>query len=74
MKYQLIKEVNKDYTALEQVLTNRGIRREDIPHYINTTDDDINSPLLFGEEVMKNAATALVGCVEANQNAAIIVD
>ena len=56
MKYQLIKEVNKDYTALEQVLTNRGLKREDIPHYINTTDDDINSFLGLGEENLKAAA------------------
>ena len=40
MEYQLIKS---DYeyipmSAVEKVLTNRGIKREDIPHYLNTTD------------------------------------
>lgn len=74
MKYKLIKPINKDYTALEQVLTNRGIALEEIPHYCNTTDEDINSPLLFGENIMKSAAAALVGCIEANLNAAVIVD
>ena len=65
MKYQLIKEVNKDYTALEQVLTNRGLKREDIPHYINTTDDDINSFLGLGEKNLKAAASALVGNIQS---------
>ncbi len=74
MKYKLIKPVNEKYTALEQVLTNRGIKLEDIPHYCNTTDEDINSPLLFGEEVLKNAAAALVKCIGSSLNAAVIVD
>ena len=36
MKYQLIKPVNKNWTAVEQILHNRGI--DDIEHYLNTTD------------------------------------
>ena len=74
MKYQLIKEVNKDYTALEQVLTNRGLKREDIPHYINTTDDDINSFLSLGEENLKAAASALVGNIQSGNTIGLIVD
>lgn len=74
MKYKLIKPVNEKYTALQQVLTNRGIAVEDIPHYCNTTDEDINSPLLFGEEVLRDAAAALVGCIRSSSNAAVIVD
>lgn len=74
MKYKLIKEVNKNYTALEQVLTNRGIKREDIPHYINTTDDDINSFLLFGEDKLKAAATVLVKNIQDNNTVGLIID
>ena len=74
MKYQLIKEVNRDYTALEQVLTNRGLKREDIPHYINTTDDDINSFLGLGEENLKAAASALVGNIQSGNTIGLIVD
>ena len=37
MKYQLIKPVNLKYSAIEQILTNRGIKHEDIKHYLNTT-------------------------------------
>jgi single-stranded-DNA-specific exonuclease len=74
MKYKLIKPVNEKYSALEQVLTNRGICYEDILHYTNTTDDDINSPLDLGEEKLKAAATALLGTIMQNLNALIIVD
>ena len=78
MKYKLIKEYAdeqlKKYSALEIILMNRGIKLEDIPHYINTTDEDINSPLLFGEDVLRNAAAALIGCIKANKECAIIVD
>jgi single-stranded-DNA-specific exonuclease len=74
MKYKLIKEVNPNYSALEQVLTNRGINREDISHYINTTDADINSPLEFGEESLKAAATAIITTIKNEKNAIIIID
>ena len=74
MKYKLIKPVNPKYSALEPVLTNRGIELEDIPHYCNTTDEDINSPLLFGEDKLKNAATALISTIKSGSHAAIIVD
>ena len=48
MKYQLIKEINNNYGAIEQILTNRGINYNDIGHYLNTTDDDINEPEAVG--------------------------
>ena len=50
MEYQLIvpriplKEV---MTAVEQVLANRGIAPENVEHYLNTTDEDILSPMLI---------------------------
>lgn len=40
MEYQLIKS-NYEHiplSAVERVLTNRGIKREDIYHYLHTTD------------------------------------
>lgn len=45
MEYQLINEQN--YDILTQILTNRGIKFEDINHYLNTTDNDILNPLLL---------------------------
>jgi hypothetical protein len=74
MKYKLIKPVNKNYSAIQQVLTNRGIDYEDIEHYLNTTDEDINSPLLLGEEKLRAAAAALLGTIQQGLNVIIIVD
>lgn len=74
MKYQLIKPINEKYNTIEQILTNRNIPYEEINHYINTTDDDINSPLLLGEENLKNAAVALSIAVNFNQDAIVIID
>ena len=36
MKYKLIKPVNENYSAIEQILTNRNIKHEDINSYLNT--------------------------------------
>ena len=44
MKYQLIKPINNNYSPIEQILTNRGIPFNEIKHYLNTTDNDINPP------------------------------
>lgn len=74
MQYKLIAPVNSNYSALEQVLTNRGIKHEDIKHYLNTTDNDINSFKLFGEDVLKRAAAALVNCIKNNDKALVIID
>lgn len=74
MKYKLIKEVNPNYSAIEQILTNRGIKYEDIKHYLNTTDEDINSPLCFGEEKLKKAAAALIRTISENKEMLIVVD
>ena len=48
MEYQLIKpRIPLDMSAVERVLTNRGIEYEDIEHYLNTTDDDILDPAII---------------------------
>ena len=78
MKYQLIKKYTneelKKYTALEIILMNRGIEYNEINHYINTTDEDINSPLLFGKENLESAAMALIDTISQLQKAAVVVD
>ena len=38
MIYKLINEINPNYSAIEQILTNRGIALEDIPSYLKTTE------------------------------------
>ena len=50
MEYQLIAPripLGRLLTAVEQVLANRGIAPEDVEHYLNTTDEDILSPMLI---------------------------
>ena len=74
MKYKLINEINSEYTATEQVLVNRGIPLNEIHHYLNTTDKDINDYKLFGEDKLKNAASALIQTISQNQNALVVVD
>ena len=41
MNYVLINEPNLEFSALEQVLYNRGIAEKDIDHYLNTGVEDI---------------------------------
>ena len=38
MKYKLINEPNKKFSAIEQILYNRGIAEKDINHYLNLSD------------------------------------
>lgn len=42
MQYELIREYpsGNNYSPLEIVLMNRGIKFEDIPHYMNLTEED----------------------------------
>lgn len=74
MKYKLINPINPKYNAIEQVLTNRGIPYEEINHYLNTTDEDINPPEALGEELMAEAAKILVQTVKNNGKCIVIVD
>ena len=74
MKYQLIKPVNEKYSALGQVLMNRGIAEDKINAYLMTTDDNIHSYNLLGAEALKEAAIKIAKCVRADANALIIVD
>ena len=74
MKYELIKDINPKYNAIEQVLTNRGIPYNEIGHYLNTTDKDINSAETLGEERLKTAATQLLTTIKNNKRMLVVVD
>ena len=75
MKFKLINNNLSPFTStVELVLNNRGIKSADIFHYLNTTDEDINSPLLFGEERLVAAARALIKTISENKNCLIVVD
>lgn len=74
MKYKLIKPINQNYSPIEQILTNRGIPFNDIPHYLNTTDNDINPPEALGEDKLKVAAALLIKTIQSDNQALVIVD
>lgn len=38
MKYQLINQPNQNFSAIQQILYNRGIAEDEILHYINLSD------------------------------------
>ena len=56
--------------ALYKVLGDRGI--EDISHYINTTDDDINPPTKLDN--IDLAITRIHGAIERNEKMLAVVD
>ena len=74
MQIKLINTPDKNLKATEQILFNRGIQLKDAHHYLNTTDEDINSPLAFGEDKMKAAAAALMHCVSTEKRMLVVVD
>lgn len=74
MEYQLIKS-NYEHislSAVERVLTNRGIKREDIYHYLHTTDQDILNPLLLDN--VEDGVRMLIKCIRDNKPMFIQVD
>lgn len=74
MKYELINEINPFLSPTEQILVNRGIKLEDIPHYLNTTDEDINDYNTLGAEVLTKAAKTLAFHINSGSKTLIIVD
>ena len=59
-------------SAVERVLTNRGIEYEDIEHYLNTTDDDILDPAIIYN--MYDGAKLYAKHIYQNSNVLIWVD
>ena len=74
MRYQLIKPINPEYSTIEQILTNRGIPREEVYHYLNTTDDDISSPLELGEKSLNAAAQSIIQHIFSKDKTLVICD
>ena len=74
MKFKLINTPNPLYNAKKQILINRGFKPEEIDHYLNLSDVDINSPKCFGEELLKSAATALKETIDKEKDICVVVD
>lgn len=74
MKYELINKPNIKYNAKQQILINRGLKDEQLIHYMSLNDDDICSPSAFGEEVMAGAAQCFLTSLENNDTICVVVD
>ena len=74
MKFKIINEPSPNLSATEQVLINRGIKKEDIQHYLNTTDRDISDYQELGMDWLNDAACLIVTCVDLNKSCRVVVD
>ena len=74
MKYQLIKPINQSYSTIEQILTNRGIPINEIEHYLNTADSDINPPESLGQDKLRAAAALLIKTIQSDNQTLVIID
>lgn len=75
MEYQLIPPsipLSAELTAVERVLSNRGIKPLDIKHYLNTTDDDILNPALIAN--IETGVKMLIKHIAANDKILIQID
>ena len=75
MEYQLIIPsipLERELTAVEQVLVNRGIAPDNIDHYLNTTDADILDPKLVMN--MREGAQTLIKHIAQNNKVLIQID
>ena len=73
MEFKVINKRIYD-SALVQVLYNRGIKVDDMTHFLNTTDNDINSYNYFGEDVLKKGLSAILHTINDNKPCIVIVD
>ena len=74
VRYQLINKPNENFSTIQQILYNRGIAESKISHYINLSDQDINSFLLLGEENLKEALSRILHAITLKKKTLIIVD
>ena len=73
MQFKLRNATIPGFSAIEQVLFNRGIAQKDFLHYLHTTDSDIAHYSCFGDSIYK-AARALVKAIADGADAWVIVD
>ena len=74
MKYQLINQPKAQYSAIQQILFNRGIAIADIPHYLNLSKKDVYSPKMLGQAQLQAGLLSIINAVKKEKDALIIVD
>lgn len=75
MKVTLINEPDKNLNAFQQVLINRGIKKEELEKYLKTSiETDVNPPSAFGEENLKAGLALLLQHISKNDDTLVIID
>ena len=74
MKIKLYSKFDENTPMLNRVLINRGVPINELRHYMNTTDRDINNFLSLGEDNLKQAAVHLCNTIQEDKSCLIIVD
>ena len=74
MKTKLYSKFDENTPMLNRVLINRGVPINELRHYMNTTDKDINDFLSLGEDDLKQAAIHLCNTIQEDKSCLIIVD
>ena len=74
MKTKLYSKFDENTPMLNRVLINRGVPINELRHYMNTTDRDINDFLFLGEDDLKQAAVHLCNTIQEDKSCLIIVD
>lgn len=75
MEYQLIASgipLGRELTAVEQVLAHRGIKPDDVEHYLNTTDQDICDPHLIAN--IRQGVLMLITHISQNDKVLVQID
>lgn len=74
MKVELIND-NVPFDGIMKVLYNRGFNsKEEMKHYLNSTDDDVNDYRLFGEDNLREMIRKIMVHVKGEDDAMLIVD
>lgn len=74
MRYKLINPINSNYSTIQTILTNRHIPLQEVEHYLNTTDADINNPELLGADSLLAATQCLISHISKSNNVLVLVD
>ena len=72
MEYIVKNKERISNNVIEEFFINRGFKKEDIFHYLNTTDEDILAPELLDN--MEQGAKMLLDCIANNKKIFIIPD
>jgi single-stranded-DNA-specific exonuclease len=74
MKYKLINPINKDFSTIEQVMFNRGVKPSDFKNYVYIDEKCINDFALFGINQMKQAVVSIMQAYNKNEKMLVVVD